>query len=90
MGRRIIFLTILTFSFLSVSPAKAYLQPDVDWEQVERIAVEQEFNYMEKGNRVKWLQYYLDVEVDGIYGPQTINAHQLKSARLGINITFPS
>ena len=89
MGRRIILGIIIVFSCLTVSPVHA-LQPDVDWGAVERLAGEQEFGYMETGNRVKWLQYYLDVEVDGVYGPQTINAHQLMTARLGITVTFPS
>ena len=86
MGRRILAATVITVSALTVSPAQAYLQPDIDWEAVEQSAYGYEYEMFENSVFVQWLQYWLGMEQDGIYGPQTNRAHRQRAMERGITV----
>ena len=86
MGRRILAATVITVSALTVSPAQAYLQPDIDWEAIEQWAYGYEYEMFENSAVVQWLQYWLGMEQDGIYGPQTNRAHRQRAMERGITV----
>lgn len=87
MGRGVVVLVATVFSAtLFAESAHAYLLPDVDWDAVEETAYTQEFEMFENSARVKWLQYWLDIQQDGIYGPQTNRAHRQRAMERGITV----
>ena len=86
MGRRILAATVIVVSALTVSPAQAYLQPDIDWEAVEQSAYGYGYKMFENSVFVQWLQYWLGMEQDGIYGPQTNRAHRQRAMEKGITV----
>jgi len=55
-----------------------YLTPaflDVEWNEVLLSVLTAEYTFGENSDRVRSLQYFIGVKVDGVYGPATYNAH---------------
>ncbi len=85
MGRRIVIATIILFSAMTNS-AHAYLEPDIDWQAIEEWTYSYEYEMLEDSTVVSWLQYWLNIEQDGIYGPQTNRAHRQRAMERGITV----
>ena len=58
----------------------------IDWDMLEKWTYAYEYEWLEESAAVQWLQYWLDVETDGIYGRQTHLAHRQKAMELNINV----
>ena len=58
----------------------------IDWDMLEKWTYAYEYEWLEESSAVQWLQYWLDVETDGIYGRQTHLAHRQKAMELNINV----
>lgn len=86
MGRRIIAGILIMLSSFTFSPAQAYLQPEIDWNAVEEWSYAYEYEMFENSAVVEWLQYWLEIEQDGIYGPQTNRAHRQRAMERGITV----
>tara|TARA_R100001443_G_scaffold99505_1_gene106659 strand:+ start:515 stop:1126 length:612 start_codon:yes stop_codon:yes gene_type:complete len=90
MGRtrkKIVALLVSILVFSSSSHAFAYLQPDIDWGAVETFTYEYEYDMFENSLMVKFLQYWLGIEQDSVYGPNTNRAHRQRAMER--NITVP-
>tara|TARA_Y100000004_G_C8916900_1_gene413525 strand:- start:244 stop:804 length:561 start_codon:yes stop_codon:yes gene_type:complete len=70
----------------TAQPADAYLQPDIDWGAVEEWTYSYEYEMYEESMIVNWLQFWLGVERDSIYGPRTNIAHRQQAMERGITI----
>ena len=58
----------------------------IDWDMLEKWTYAYEYEWLEESSAVQWLQYWLDVETDGIYGRQPHLAHRQKAMELNINV----
>ncbi len=58
----------------------------IDWGLLERIIMADEYAWLENSPSVKLLQYWLDVEQDGIYGRTTHLAHRQRAMELNIEV----
>ena len=86
---------ILTFSLALLIFGAAPVQADhnnyppfIDWGMLEKWTYAYEYEWLEESSAVQWLQYWLDVEQDGIYGRQTHLAHRQKAMELDINVNL--
>ena len=84
MGRRIT--TTIVLWLLMTGTASAMLMPAIDWEAVEEWTYSYEYELYENSTVVKWLQYWLGVEPDSIYGPDTNRAHRQRAMERGITV----
>ena len=84
MGRRIT--ATIIFWLLMSGTASAMLMPDIDWEAVEEWTYSYEYELYENSSAVQWLQYWLGVEPDSIYGPNTNRAHRQRAMERGITV----
>ena len=89
MGRRILAATVITVSALTFSPAQAdhkNYPPFVDWGMLENWTYAYDYEMFENSEVVELLQFWLDIEQDGIYGPQTNRAHRQRAMERGITV----
>ena len=59
--------------------ASAMLMPEIDWEAVEEWTYSYEYQLYENSSAVQWLQYWLGIEPDSIYGPNTNRVHRQRA-----------
>ena len=57
---------------LTVTPTEPYIQ----WDLLEETTLSTEYEWMEESPRVKWLQWWMGVDQDGIYGRNTHKWHR--------------
>jgi len=57
---------------LTVTPSEPYIQ----WDLLEETTLSTEYEWMEESPRVKWLQWWMGVDQDGIYGRNTHKWHR--------------
>ena len=78
MGRRILVIgLILSSLFGATAKADHNNHPNfIDWKLLELWTYEYEYEWLEDSKMVAWLQYWLGVEQDGVYGRQTHIAHR--------------
>ena len=86
MVRSRIFVLLLTSVIaFTTQPANAY-QPDINWEAVEEAIYSYEYEMFEESEIVRWLQFWLGIEQDRIYGPKTNIAHRQRAMERGITV----
>ena len=90
MGRRILVIgLILSSLFGATAKADHNNHPNfIDWKLLELWTYEYEYEWLEDSKMVAWLQYWLGVEQDGVYGRQTHIAHRQKAMELNIQTTI--
>ena len=90
MGRRIIAVCIILGSlFGGKAVADHNNHPNfIDWRLLELWTYEYEYEWLEKSASVQWLQYWLGIEQDGIYGRQTHIAHRQKAMELNVKVNL--
>jgi len=49
--------------------------PEINWNEALLSVLTAEYTFGENSNRVRSLQYFIGVNIDGVYGPATYNAH---------------
>ena len=57
---------------LTVTPAEPYIQ----WDLLEETTLSTEYEWMEESPRVSWLQWWMGIDQDGIYGRNTHKWHR--------------
>ena len=57
---------------LVVTPSEPYIQ----WDVLEETTLSTEYEWLEESPRVKWLQWWMGVDQDGIYGRITHKHHR--------------
>jgi hypothetical protein len=90
MGRRILAIgLILSFLFGGMAKADHSNHPNfIDWRLLELWTYEYEYEWLENSTMVGWLQYWLGVEQDGVYGRQTHIAHRQKAMELNVKVNL--
>tara|TARA_R100000781_G_C4079244_1_gene127140 strand:+ start:1597 stop:2196 length:600 start_codon:yes stop_codon:yes gene_type:complete len=76
---------------LLLLPTKALAQENnypnyINWTLLEIWTYQYDYVWLEESDQVKWLQYWLEVNVDGVYGPTTNKAHRQKAMEIGIQV----
>ena len=88
---RVILIATIAIATVFTTTAKAdhnNYPPYIDWSMVERYTYAYEYSWMEESPYVQWLQYWLGVDQDGIYGRQTHLAHRQKAMELNISVNL--
>jgi len=62
--------------------------PFVDWGMLENWTYAYDYEMFENSEVVELLQFWLDIEPDGIYGPQTNRAHRQRAMERGITVSI--
>ena len=57
---------------LTVTPTEPYIQ----WDLLEETTLSTEYEWMEESPRVSWLQWWMGIDQDGIYGRNTHKWHR--------------
>ena len=85
MGRGRVAIGIIIASLCFGSTANAHL-PDVDWNELEKLAVTADYEWNEQSAKVAWLQFLLKIPMDSIYGPLTLDQHLQRANLLELDI----
>tara|TARA_R110000787_G_scaffold100231_4_gene205137 strand:+ start:1951 stop:2544 length:594 start_codon:yes stop_codon:yes gene_type:complete len=88
MGRGRVAIGIIIASLCFGSTANAHL-PDVDWNELEKLAVTADYEWNEQSAKVAWLQFLLKIPMDSIYGPLTLDQHLQRANLLELDINAP-
>ena len=62
----------------------------IRWDLMESWSYEQEYDWLEQSRTVKLLQFWLDIEEDGVYGRQTHLRHRQKAMERNISVRLYS
>jgi hypothetical protein len=57
---------------LAITPNEPYIQ----WDVLEKTTLSTEYEWLEESPRVKWLQWWMGVDQDGVYGRITHKHHR--------------
>ena len=90
--KRLLAIALIVLTLLS-TPAQAdhdNYPSFIDWGMLERWTYAYEYEWLEESAAVQWLQYWLDVERDGIYGSATHKAHRQAAMELSIPVVLYS
>lgn len=60
---------------LLANSAKAELFSGEIWAEVTKVTIQQDYEFGEQSDSVRWLQYVIGADTDGVYGPETFNRH---------------
>jgi hypothetical protein len=60
---------------MSVNSAQAEVFSGHVWDQITRYAIQDDYQFGEQSDSVRWLQYIIGAKPDGVYGPETFNRH---------------
>lgn len=60
---------------LSAESAKADIFSGEIWAEVTKVTIQQEYEFGEQSDSVRWLQYVIGADTDGVYGSETFTFH---------------
>ena len=71
---------------LTVTPSEPYIQ----WDLLEETTLSTEYEWMEESPRVRWLQWWMGIDQDGIYGRDTHKWHRQWAMERNIRVRLYS
>ena len=76
-----IYLCALTFT-----PSEPYIQ----WDALEETTLSTEYEWLEESSRVRWLQWWMGIDQDGVYGRVTHKWHRQWAMERNIRVRLYS